>query len=1449
MMLGRRALLSLALLTTLSCLPAGAYATEARRHIADEILVKLRADLAPATVTETLGRVPARETRRFRAVDHLYRLTLARGVAVEAALRTLRQNPNVLYAEPNFTISRSQAVTPNDPYYPYQWALPLAGIDAENAWNYTTGSSQVVVAVLDTGVDLLHEDLVANLYRNEVECTGAYGDHDGNGYVNDCSGVNVLTGGAPADDHGHGTHVAGVIGAVGNNSYGIAGVNWNVKLLPCKFLDSAGNGSVAGAIACLDYVAGMKARGVNVVATNNSWMAGEYSQALHDAIRAHRDRGIVFVTPAGNAPVDNDLALSYPCAFELTNILCVGASDQSGNRASFSGWGRTTVHLNAPGVDILSTWSLNSYQFMSGTSIAGAHVSGVVALLAAQDPTRDWRALRNLVLAGAMSYPRPGETLTDGRLSASASLGCSGRYAYGRVTPRRSDVTLAPGTALQLSFSLTVCATPYSTPLNAYVESTGESIPLLDDGSGADQVAGDAVYTGTWMPPATGGTFTIVYPGSDVIRVTVEGAGSQVRLKPGFPVQTNSTGGGYAIGQGIHVLVGNIDDEPLPEILVSGLGSGELHAFKGDGTPVPGWPVMTPPGAPYPALGQLTAGAPGLQVFSGHFSGGLAARSGNGALLPGWPRQGSNYVASPATLADIDGDGIDEIFTEEEDWRLHAYRANGSAVPGWPHAGFFGGQERHTSAVADLDGDGRLEIVTASGWTSDGVALLAHRSDGTLMPGFPVFFPGAANTYPVIGDIDGDGRPEILVAGRLGGGDGIYVYSSTGALVRTVHASGTVSYGTALALADLDGDGVPEIVMQTDSFVNVFRGDGTLVPGWPVAMSPYGRVDNASPVVGDVDGDGQPEVVILQPNASATDGTGQLFVFDRHGVLFPGFPHSVAGIGFGAVPAIADIDGDGRNDIIVASDYWSGTSGLTDKVWAFDFPDSPAPHGPILWGQFMGGPKHQGVYGFTPAVSMRTLTVAISGTGAGQVTGSQLGIDCPSDCSESYVSGTVVTLTATPDAVSTFTGWTGACAGQGNPCTLTLATDVGTTATFRGGVTLTVVKSGAGTGTVDSSPMGIACGDDCTETYRAGTVVTLTPAATNGSTFTGWSGMCAGQAGACSITLSGDTTLTASFAGPQLTVQAPGAAGSVRSVPAGIDCGTDCSEAYAPGTIVTLTFTPAPNYVLVEWTGACAGSADHCAVSMTTPLTVGVSVARLYTLSVIRAGAGSGSVASSVAGINCGTDCTEEYRDGTTVTLTATPASGSVFTGWSGACAGQASTCSVALTSDQAVTATFAPLYTLTVARAGTAGMVTSAPAGISCGTDCTESYVAGTSVTLSATPGTGSAFASWSGACAGQGNPCTVSVTADTSATATFGTARTLTVAVNGAGTVTSADGRIACPADCSEIYANGAVVTLTATPAAGGTFRSWSGACSGASPTCTVTMSAARSVTARFK
>ncbi len=245
------------------------------------------------------------------------------------------------------------------------------------------------------------------------------------------------------------------------------------------------------------------------------------------------------------------------------------------------------------------------------------------------------------------------------------------------------------------------------------------------------------------------------------------------------------------------------------------------------------------------------------------------------------------------------------------------------------------------------------------------------------------------------------------------------------------------------------------------------------------------------------------------------------------------------------------------------------------------------------------------------------------------------------------------------------------------------------------------------------------------------------------------------------------------------------------------------------------------------------------------------------TLTVTKAGTGTGTVSSAPTGISCGTDCTEPYTTNTSVTLIATPASGSKFTSWSGACTGTATTCTLSMSAAKSVTATFDKVVTtqtLTVTKAGTGtGTVSSAPAGISCGTDCTEPYTTNTSVTLTATPASGSKFTSWSGACTGTATTCTLSMSAAKSVTATFDkviTTQTLTVtkAGTGTGTVSSAPAGISCGTDCTEPYATNTSVTLTAAPASGSKFTSWSGACTGTATTCTVSMSAAKSVTATF-
>ena len=207
------------------------------------------------------------------------------------------------------------------------------------------------------------------------------------------------------DDYFHGTHVAGSIGAVGNNAIGVTGVNWTSSLLACKFLDSTGSGTTAGAITCLDYVAQKKTAGINIVATNNSWGGSDYSQALSDAIAAQLQAGILFVAAAGNNATNNDIYPFYPCSLDHSNIICVASAVDSIS-LDFSNYGAGTVHLGAPGEGILSTVLNGQYASYDGTSMATAYVTGVVGLLAAQDSTRDSRALKNLVLAGAEPDPR-----------------------------------------------------------------------------------------------------------------------------------------------------------------------------------------------------------------------------------------------------------------------------------------------------------------------------------------------------------------------------------------------------------------------------------------------------------------------------------------------------------------------------------------------------------------------------------------------------------------------------------------------------------------------------------------------------------------------------------------------------------------------------------------------------------------------------------------------------------------------------------------------------------------------------------------------------------------------------------------------------------------------------------------------------------------------------------
>ena len=369
----------------------------------------------------------------------------APGASVQDVLGWAASTEGVAYVEPDFLIE--PAAVPNDPSFGSLWGLNNTGqsgglfdadIDAVEAWQTTTGSRDVVIAVIDSGIDYTHPDLAANIWTNPGEIPGDGIDNDGNGYVDDVHGYDFYDNdGDPMDDNSHGTHVAGTIGAVGDNGRGMTGVNWQVSMMGLRFLGGNGSGSTSGAIGAINYATRMRRDfGVNVVATNNSWGGGGYSTSLRDAIEAGGEAGILFVAAAGNSAGNNDSSPSYPASYDSDAIISVAATDRSSRLAGFSNFGATSVDVAAPGVSIYSTTPNNSYASYSGTSMAAPHVAGVIGLLAAANPDATAAELREAILTTTTPVAGlDGRVATGGLINAEAALAVLGGDA-----PLRADI-------------------------------------------------------------------------------------------------------------------------------------------------------------------------------------------------------------------------------------------------------------------------------------------------------------------------------------------------------------------------------------------------------------------------------------------------------------------------------------------------------------------------------------------------------------------------------------------------------------------------------------------------------------------------------------------------------------------------------------------------------------------------------------------------------------------------------------------------------------------------------------------------------------------------------------------------------------------------------------------------------------------------------------------------
>jgi subtilase family serine protease len=473
-----------------------------REVVAGEVLVKFRDGARPnapslAADVDALRVVP---------LGHRGALRLqSRSLSAATLLQRLKRRPDVVYAEPNFIVHAIEE--PNDPRFDQLWGLRNIGqvinglpgtagadIHAASAWEITLGSTANVVGIIDTGIDYTHQDLAPNVWSapsaytviiDGTAITCAAGTHGFNAIARTCD---------PMDDHNHGTHVSGTIGAAGNNGLGVVGVNWTTQLMGIKFLDASGSGTTADSIAAVEFAIAVKQAfsaggGANIRVLSNSWGGPDFSQALLDEVNAANAADILVVAGAGNDSFDNGLLPFYPASFDAPNVVAVAATTRDDDLAWFSNYGASSVHLGAPGEDILSTTIGNTYAFASGTSMATPHVSGAAALVLSRCDL-DTAALKDTLLGSVDPLPSLRSlTISGGRVNVNNALhACTappdrptGLTASGSAT----KVTLAWSKALgALRYNVKRSQTPggpYATVASVLAKTSYADVSVVND--------------------------------------------------------------------------------------------------------------------------------------------------------------------------------------------------------------------------------------------------------------------------------------------------------------------------------------------------------------------------------------------------------------------------------------------------------------------------------------------------------------------------------------------------------------------------------------------------------------------------------------------------------------------------------------------------------------------------------------------------------------------------------------------------------------------------------------------------------------------------------------------------------------------------------------------------------------------------------------------------------
>jgi len=443
-----------------AALGSAAYAQAPSRAAPREVLVKLASRSAAAIQNLSRDQSLDVETAKPVGGSGFVRLR-SRTRDTNTLIQSLSQRPDVQHVEPNYVLTRQKL-----PGESLASLWGLTRINAPAAWDKTTGSRSIVIGVIDSGADYNHTDLRANIWTSTftftanlpdgtVTCTA--GAHGYNAIANTCD---------PMDDQNHGTHVAGIIGAEANNM-GVVGTNWFTTILPIKFLDASGSGFTSDAVEAITFARELKKLGVNLRVLSNSWGGGSYSQALYDEISLAGSEGMLFVVAAGNAGSNIDTTPFYPAGYNLSNIIAVTATDSADTLPSWANYGAHTVHMAAPGVDILSTIRNDSFATMSGTSMAAPHVAGAAALVLSAPGCTNLTVseLKTVLLNGVDLVPSlAGKTVTGGRLNMDKAVSSCGSPADFNVTVTPSSRLSRQGQMVTFSVSVSAIA-GFSSPV------------------------------------------------------------------------------------------------------------------------------------------------------------------------------------------------------------------------------------------------------------------------------------------------------------------------------------------------------------------------------------------------------------------------------------------------------------------------------------------------------------------------------------------------------------------------------------------------------------------------------------------------------------------------------------------------------------------------------------------------------------------------------------------------------------------------------------------------------------------------------------------------------------------------------------------------------------------------------------------------------------------------